>query len=385
MVDEAFAADQVKAKSTTKQGRAAVKNGRTNPVVQGGIGIQIGNVSVIEGNTGTTAANFPVTLSAPSPNPITVDFLSIDGTATTADNDYLPVSGTLVFNPGETAHDISVSVVGDTTFEPDETFTVSLSNATGGAVITNGGIGVGTIINDDALIGTSKDELIHDSRETRDLAATAQSWRIDQKARSSYEIITDALTGDLGIGGPDLQLVASDGTTVLQIGTSVSGGDSKSLRIENATAADVTDNTIRVKTEASGCNPSCDANDTFRIRAYDTTYRVSRFNNNATQVTITIIANPTSDVLIGTLWFWDGAGAFIDSRNVFVQPKGADVFNTSSQASLAGKSGTITFSNNAPYGALTGKAVAVEPATGFTFDTPMVPRPATTKMVPRDN
>jgi hypothetical protein len=284
---------------------------------------------------------------------------------------------------GESAHDISVSVVGDTTFEADETFTVSLSNAVG-ATITNGGIGTGTIINDDALIATSKDELIHDSRETRDLAATAQSWRIDQKAHSSYEIITDALTGDLGIGGPDLLLVDGTGTTV-GIGTSVSGGDSKSLRFENATQNDIIDNTIQVKTEASGCNPSCDTNDTFRIRAYDTTYRMSRFNNNATQITITIIANPTSDVLIGTLWFWDGAGAFIDSRNVFVQPKAADVFNTSTLQTLAGKSGTITFSNDAPYGALTGKAVAVEPATGFTFDTPMVPRPATTKMVPRDN
>ena len=40
----------------------------------------------------------------------------------------------------------------------------------------------------------------------------------------------------------------------------------------------------------------------------------------------------------------------------------------------AGSSGSITISNNARYGDLTGKAVSVEPATGFTFDTLMVPR-----------
>ena len=63
--------------------------------------------------------------------------------------------------------------------------------------------------------------------------------------------------------------------------------------------------------------------------------------------------------------------------------KNTFVLNTSTVVSGIG--GTVTFSNDAPFGALAGKAVAVEPGTGFTFDTAMIPRPASTKMIPRDN
>jgi hypothetical protein len=37
-------------------------------------------------------------------------------------------------------------------------------------------------------------------------------------------------------------------------------------------------------------------------------------------------------------------------------------------------SGFDLWKNNGPYGSLTGKAVALEPATGFSFDTPLTPR-----------
>jgi Zn-dependent metalloprotease len=354
------------------------------PAGSGNPTIAIGDFAAFEGNSGTTPFNFTVTLTPPDPSgPHSVDFVTQDGTATIADNDYFPVSGTLVFAPNETSKTVSVSVVGDTKFEADETFFVSLGNATGASI--GDAIGMGTILNDDQPVAIgSKDELIHDSRETRNLEATTQFWKISQKANSSYEIIVDALTGDMGATGPKLLRVDSDGSTVLQQGTSVSGGDSKSLRFENAGAIN-NSQFVQVQSDVTGCNPSCDVNDTFRIRAYDTTYRFSRFNNNATQVTIAIIANPTADPVTGTLWFWSGAGTALGQQAVTIPAKGAFVLNTSALPAFAGQSGTITFSNDAPYGALSGKAVAVEPATGFTFDTAMVPRPATTKMVPRDN
>jgi hypothetical protein len=45
-------------------------------------------------------------------------------------------------------------------------------------------------------------------------------------------------------------------------------------------------------------------------------------------------------------------------------------------ASLApGQTGSVTVSHDGPYGVLQGKAVAVEPATGFSFDSPLVYRP----------
>ena len=41
---------------------------------------------------------------------------------------------------------------------------------------------------------------------------------------------------------------------------------------------------------------------------------------------------------------------------------------------LVGTSGTVTIANTGRYGDLTGKIVALEPATGFSFDSAMVPR-----------
>ncbi|KAK6639557.1 hypothetical protein RUM43_007830 [Polyplax serrata] len=58
---------------------------------------------------------------------ISVDYASEDGTAE-AGSDYDPVSGTLVFNPGETELPIKVRIIDDEEFEEDETFIIRLSN-----------------------------------------------------------------------------------------------------------------------------------------------------------------------------------------------------------------------------------------------------------------
>ena len=330
--------------------------------------ISIGDVTLPEGDVGPTTASFPVTLSAPSGSLVSVDFATADGTATTADNDYLQGSGTLSFNPGQTSATLAVSVVGDTTFEPDETFLVNLSNPVGATILD--GIGVGTILNDDKPLATAtRDELIHDSRETRDLDSISRFWRIIQKGHSSYEVIVDAATGDIGASGPDLLRIDSDGTTVLQIGTSTTGGSSKSLRFENPIDSSIDNQFIRVRSAA--CVADCDQSDTFRIRAYDTTYRIARWNNSATQTTLVVIANPTNQVVNGKVSFYQAStGNLVAVTTVSIPANGSIVFF----AGIVGQSGSAIFSNDAGYGQLTGKAVAVEPATGFTFDTAMVPR-----------
>jgi hypothetical protein len=116
--------------------------------------LSIDDATVAEGDAGTTTATFTVTLSeAPgSGETVTVDYATSDGTAT-AGTDYVAATGTLTFAEGETTKTIAVTVNGDTTFETDETFNVTLSNVTG----TIGGVaaaigdatGVGTITNDD--------------------------------------------------------------------------------------------------------------------------------------------------------------------------------------------------------------------------------------------
>jgi hypothetical protein len=110
-------------------------------------GISIGDVTTAEGNAGQTAFRFTVALDGPQAAPVTVDFATADGTAT-ASGDYAATSGTLTFAPGETAKTATVQANGDTTVEPDETFTVNLSNAVGNATIADAQA-VATIVNDD--------------------------------------------------------------------------------------------------------------------------------------------------------------------------------------------------------------------------------------------
>ena len=71
-------------------------------------------------------------------------------TSTTAGSDFAPVSGTLVFAPGDTSKQISVPVMGDVAGEANETFFLNLSNPNFLATISDNQ-GVGTINNDDAV------------------------------------------------------------------------------------------------------------------------------------------------------------------------------------------------------------------------------------------
>lgn len=107
----------------------------------------IDNVTHIEGNAGTTAYVFTVTKSGSTSVSASVSFATQDGSATLADNDYQSSAGTLTFAPTDTAKTITVLVNGDTIYEPDETFTVHLSNATDATITAADG--TGTIINDD--------------------------------------------------------------------------------------------------------------------------------------------------------------------------------------------------------------------------------------------
>ena len=108
--------------------------------------LSINNVTVMEGNSGTNNAEFIVTLSDPSSQAVTVDYATADGTAT-AGTDYQATGGTLTFPPGQTMRPIAVPVLGDTLDEPDETFSVNLSNPTNATIADSQG--VGTIQDDD--------------------------------------------------------------------------------------------------------------------------------------------------------------------------------------------------------------------------------------------
>jgi hypothetical protein len=107
----------------------------------------INNVTLNEGNQGTTAYTFTVTLTGLSSQPVTILYSTANGTATAPD-DYTAVPQTsLIFEPGETSKQVTVLVNGDFETESNETFTVDLNSPLGATI--GSGQGIGTIVNDD--------------------------------------------------------------------------------------------------------------------------------------------------------------------------------------------------------------------------------------------
>ena len=94
--------------------------------------------------------SFTVTRTGATVFSHSVDVATADITATVADNDYSASSATLTFATTESTKTITVSTTADTTVEPDETLSVSLSNATLGAALTDAD-GIGTLSNDDVV------------------------------------------------------------------------------------------------------------------------------------------------------------------------------------------------------------------------------------------
>ncbi|WP_304412242.1 ELWxxDGT repeat protein, partial [Microcystis sp. T1-4] len=112
-----------------------------------------------EGNSGSKAFTFTVTRLIPPGNTTGSNNVSwaVTGTGTNPANaaDFvggvLP-SGVVSFAPGETSKVITVNVQGDTTVEPNENFTVTLSNPTNGATLGTPSTATVTIVDDDGSV-----------------------------------------------------------------------------------------------------------------------------------------------------------------------------------------------------------------------------------------
>lgn len=135
--------------SLTNPANATINDGLGTGTIlddDGAPSLSIGDVTLAEGDAGTTNFVFNVTLSPASGQTVTVDFTTIDGTAA-AGSDYNATAGTLTFIAGDMTESITVPVLGDTNVEPDETFTVVLSNAPLATLADDSG--TGTILADD--------------------------------------------------------------------------------------------------------------------------------------------------------------------------------------------------------------------------------------------
>jgi cysteine-rich repeat protein len=109
--------------------------------------LSIADVATAEGNSGTKLLTFTVSLSGPTSSAVSYTIATSNGTAT-AGSDYVAssLSGQTI-PAGQTSKSFAVTINGDTTFEPSESFNVTVSAVTGATV--GDGAAVGTISNDD--------------------------------------------------------------------------------------------------------------------------------------------------------------------------------------------------------------------------------------------
>jgi hypothetical protein len=197
--------------------------------------LSINDVTVTEGNVGTTTATFTVTLSTASGRAVTLDWTTSAGSAT-AGADYLTASGSRTITAGSTATTIGVTVNGDVLDEPNESFGFTLSNP-GNATITDGS-GLATITDDDPLPLLSVNDV---TLSEGDVGTTTATFTVTLSATSGRAVTLDWTTSD------DSAVQPSDFTAASGTLTFAAGDTSETIPV--AVNGDVTaelDETFRV-------------------------------------------------------------------------------------------------------------------------------------------
>ena len=167
--------------------------------------LSVNDVTVTEGNAGTTTATFTVSLSSVSANPVTFDWATAPGSAT-AGTDYVAASGSRTIAAGSTTATFTVTVNGDTVDEANETYGITLSNP-GNATIADGS-GLGTITDDDAAPSLSIDDV---SVTEGNAGTTTATFTVTLSAASGQAVTFDWATA-AGSATAGTDFVAASGS-----------------------------------------------------------------------------------------------------------------------------------------------------------------------------
>ena len=145
----------LKVKLTIRSGLSATRVATFHVLEQPTPSLSIDDGSVAEGNSGTSTLSLPVTLTTAAARVVSVDYVTANGTAV-APSDFVSASGTITFQPGETAKTIAIGVVGDAAVEPNETLSVVLSHPVN--AVLGRSSATGTITNDDTAVPVTPGE-----------------------------------------------------------------------------------------------------------------------------------------------------------------------------------------------------------------------------------
>jgi hypothetical protein len=162
----------------------------------------VADASTNEGTRAARTLRFAVTLSDTSEDPVSVRLETIAGTASIP-GDVAAADEVLTFEPGDRRKVVEVTTTPDAAAEPDETFTVELSEATGAGIAR--GTATGTVRDDDAALGPG---------DLQSLACVTGSLASGTCAAQVLGLDTPTLT--TAVGARDTYLASSTHVTLVQ-------------------------------------------------------------------------------------------------------------------------------------------------------------------------
>jgi hypothetical protein len=182
--------------ATNKEGLVTIQ---ANDTVASIVPVRTGR---LEGDSGTVAHTFTVKLSNAMDQPVTVNYSTLNGTAT-AGSDYVANSGAVVFATGETEKTITVLSNADSIEEANETFQVKLDSTSSGSISPTQSMVTGTIIDDDAKTSfrfTAANFAVMEGNENHTTRVVAIKRSGNLTVSSSVQV---RLTGGTAIAGKD--------------------------------------------------------------------------------------------------------------------------------------------------------------------------------------
>lgn len=231
------------------------------------VSMSISDVTASEGNSGTTTFTHTVSLNISSGVNTTVNYATSDGTGT-AGSDYTAASGSVVIPGGQKTATINISVLGDGLVEPNETYTITLSNPTNNveSVALADATGVGTITNDDVapVVSSVSSSTANGTYKVGDVVAVTLNF-----SKAVTVTGTPQLTLETGTTDAVLNYASGSGTTALTFNYTVATGHSSpdldyastnALALNGGTIRDADTNNATLTLASPGAANSLGAN-----------------------------------------------------------------------------------------------------------------------------
>ena len=223
----------------------------------------------------------------------------------------------------------------------------------------------------DNTAATTRNELARGEWQMHDLEAIGgvadEDWYdVPTTSFRTYQVAIGQVTGDAPIDNADfLTLWDAAGTTLLATANAAAGATSKVIRFDSQAG---TSFRVRVKGSVGST-----ATARYAINVVESTMYCPRYNNSGTQSSVVIIQNTTNGPCSVGISFIIEDGTSSQFTAGTVPSAGTLVVAGGSVAGVPGTTGRVQILPNLPNrcspSALKAKVVALEPSTGFSFDT----------------